>query len=129
LLGISLAVEDAVALRECISLAQSQDAEQPNIAFDLRPALEVFESLRKPRAEAIQKASLHAGNVLQLPAGPERDARDAAMKADRPADKIQAQYAYGIADQAIRDWCYGYDAAEVVRKEWKRRLEAQARSK
>ena len=119
-----MAVEDAVALAECLSLAEASsngenhDTNSPN----LHAALSLFESLRKPRAEAVQKASLHAGNLLHLPPGPAREKRDAALMADGAVRDEDAEYAYGIADRKTRDWCYGYDAAEEVRKEWQNRF-------
>ncbi|KIX03918.1 uncharacterized protein Z518_07471 [Rhinocladiella mackenziei CBS 650.93] len=88
------------------------------MAFYLSMALSIFESVRKPRAEAVQRASLLAGNILHLPPGQAQVIRDATMQADGAVHKGDEKYVYGIADRATRDSCYGYDAAKEVRKEW-----------
>jgi salicylate hydroxylase len=117
-MGVSLAVEDAAALTECIYL-QSQG----NVGLDR--AMAVFETVRKTRCKDVQDASLHAGNVLHLPPGPAQVARDAAMQNDglsAEVNKKERFYAegtsYGIADRKIRDWGYAYDVIEAVREEW-----------
>lgn len=141
-MGISLAVEDAVALAEVLSLLEKHSANDvassdSNPQPTLPQALALFESQRKPRAEAIQRASLRAGNVLHLPSGRAQRMRDASMAADgsvledgaeqkghegderREAEaEDERSFVYGIADRRTRDWCYGFDAAEEVRGEW-----------
>jgi salicylate hydroxylase len=116
-MGVSMAVEDAAAICECLSLHQNQ-------GIPLNKAFGMFEKVRKQRAEAMRDASLHAGNILQMPPGPARNARDRAFASDgRSAGDDQADQqfythrnSYGIADEGIRDWCYGYDVVETVRK-------------
>ncbi|KIW93315.1 uncharacterized protein Z519_05920 [Cladophialophora bantiana CBS 173.52] len=129
-MGISMAVEDAVALVECLSLLAS--ATNNDVKCDcvdrtksrpsLSSALDLFESLRKHRAEAVQAASLRAGNILHLPPGAAQEERDAALqRVDGGAMENQEdsrQYVYGIADRKTRDWCYGYDAALEMRRAW-----------
>jgi salicylate hydroxylase len=117
-MGVSLAVEDAAALTECIYL-QSQG----NV--DLDRAMAVFETIRKTRCKDVQDASLHAGNILHLPPGPAQVARDAAMQNDGLSAEVNEKerfYAegtsYGIANRKIRDWAYAYDVIEAVREEW-----------
>ena len=122
-LGVSLACEDGVALAKALELA-CQDLEKPSAA-ELIAALEVFERVRKPRAEAVQKASLHAGDVLQMENGSGQDVRDQALRRNEEGDgwlkADDRRYVYGVADKRTRDWCYGYDAAGAVREEWERR--------
>jgi salicylate hydroxylase len=110
-MGVSMAVEDAEALTECLGLV----------------AMAIFEAVRKPRAEAVKRASLHAGNILQLPPGPARNSRDQALATDGAYSGFmedgrfyEKKSSYGIGDKQIRDWCYSYDAVEAVRKEWQR---------
>lgn len=117
-MGVSMAVEDAEALAECISLREKTNS-------TLEHAMNVFERVRKSRAEAIRDASLHAGNILQLPKGPEQEIRDAALKDDGLSagfvegdDFFLTRTSYGIADGKIRDWCYGYDVVDRAHKEW-----------
>ena len=117
-MGVSMAVEDAAALTECLSLMESRNA-------SLRVAMGVFERVRKERVEAVRDASLHAGNVLQLPPGEEREERDRALRDGGVEDDGRGQgkfwvekTRYGIADRKIRDWCYAYDVVEEVRADW-----------
>jgi salicylate hydroxylase len=114
-MGVSMAVEDAAALTECLALISEQGA-------TLQTAMGNFETVRKQRAEAVRDASLHAGNVLHLPPGPERNERDKRLRGveDMPSENKGRFWAegtaYGIADLRIRDWCYAYDVAEEVKK-------------
>ncbi|OAL25850.1 hypothetical protein AYO20_10312 [Fonsecaea nubica] len=132
-MGISMAVEDAVALAECLSLlgsaTSSSSTTDPNDNDTNEPgrkpkpslstAIGLFESVRKPRAEAVQSASLHAGEILHLPPSTAQEKRDALLQADGRTDsKDDRQYVYGIADRETRDWCYGYDAALGTRRAW-----------
>lgn len=119
-----MAVEDAEALTECLTLVQKGDT-------TLEQAMAIFETVRKPRAEAVKAASLHAGNILQLPLGPSRDTRNLALASDGtsigPTEDehfYKNKPSYGIADKQIRDWCYSYDAVEAVKQEWQRRRSA-----
>jgi len=116
-MGVSLAVEDAAALASALELhikAPSQTS--------LPEAMQIFEEVRKPRAEAVRNASLHAGNMLHLGPGSQRDARDQAAMNDgvydealRKGDPLTEWISYGITDKTIRDWCYGYDVIETMK--------------
>lgn len=114
-MGVSMAVEDAAAICECLRLHEEEE-------LPLRDAMKLFEKVRKTRTEAVRDASLHAGNILQSPPGSARDARDRAMLDDgvsaRTAEGRVPFYlqgnSYGVADKAIRDWCYGYDAIQAI---------------
>jgi salicylate hydroxylase len=126
-MGISMAVEDAAALAECLSLLNSSTTDKSDPVTDfptLSTVMTLFESIRKPRAEAVQRASLHAGNILHLPTGRAQEVRDAALLRDGATErKEDREFVYGIVDRRTRDWCYGYDAVEEVRREWKRVFE------
>lgn len=123
-MGVSMAVEDAAALVECLTLKESS-------CHSLPFAMSVFENARKWRAEAVKDASLHGGNVLQMVPGVDRDARDIALKTDGRSIKTRGErfwcesVSYGIADHEIRDWCYDYDAIEAVRMEWTKQARRQ----
>jgi salicylate hydroxylase len=119
-MGVSMAVEDAEALTTCLSLRERNNASPAQ-------AMNVFETVRKARAEAVRDASLHAGNVLQLLRGPEQEHRDRALREDGlnvlsedVDDFWLSRTSYGIADRKIRDWCYGYDVKARVYEEWER---------
>lgn len=116
-MGVSMAVEDAAALTECLYFQDTRNT-------SLKRAIYLFENVRKGRCDAVRDASLHAGNILHLPPGPARTARDAALK---DSDSFPAVYkkerfyaegtSYGISDLKIRDWCYAYDVVEAIRAE------------
>lgn len=126
-MGVSMAAEDAAALAECLKLMQASNGK-----VSLAEAMRLFESVRKPRAEIIRDASLNAGHVLHLPKGEARDNRDTHLKnngglsmysEDMGVDDIAGimrSSRYGIIDNTIRDWCYGYDVVEDIGKQWKR---------
>lgn len=120
-MGVALAVEDAEVLAICLSLMAATKG-------TLEHAMRIFELVRKPRVEAAREASLYAGRMLHLGAGEERSRRDRAMAEDGERDgRVEGEESgkfweqrkgYGIADQGMRDWCYGYDAEEEVLKVW-----------
>ncbi|KAF2628331.1 FAD/NAD(P)-binding domain-containing protein, partial [Macroventuria anomochaeta] len=66
-MGVSLAIEDAAALATALDLHTSNPK-----GLSLAKAMRLFEKVRKPRAERIRDASLHAGAMLHLPPGSER---------------------------------------------------------
>jgi salicylate hydroxylase len=107
-----MAVEDAAALAECLSHVTKNST-----TSSLRAALTVFEKTRQHRTNAVQEASLKAGDVVHLPDGPEQEARDAAMKSDTERETVN-ESAYGLAHLAARDRWYGYDAVQAVRDAW-----------
>lgn len=119
-MGVSLAVDDAECLTACLALMNKSDT-------TLQQAMSIFESVRKPRAEAVSAASLHAGNTLQLSPGTGQDVRNLALASDGASIGIledeefyKHKQSYGIADKQIRDWCYSYDAVAAVEQEWQK---------
>lgn len=114
-MGVSLAIEDGAALATALDL-HTLDPE--NVA--LAKAMELFERVRKPRAEKIRDASLHAGAMLHLPPGLERELRDESARNDgavsgaRTGDVLLDWVSYGITDSKIRKECYGYDVVAVL---------------
>lgn len=128
-MGVSMAAEDAAALAECIKLMQGNSG-----TVSLMEAMKLFEDVRKPRAELVRDASLHAGHVLHVPPGPQREARDAALKnnggpstyhKDMSLEEVKAllgECRYGIIDDSIRDWCYRYNVVEDIKQHWHQRF-------
>ena len=110
-MGVSMAVEDAEALTECLALQRESNA-------TLAQAMIVFETVRKKRAEAVTDGSLHAGNVLQLPNGLDQELRDRSLKDGGLSIDVVDGTTFGIADQRIRDWCYGYNVRAKVHEQW-----------
>lgn len=128
-MGVSMAVEDAVALSEALGFAGVGGGERDGWVCEeergrLKLALRLFERLRKPRAEAVQAASTHAGDVLHVEDGEGQKIRDEGLRRSGeywPDDdelEGKSQWLFGIADRRTRDWCYGYDVKGAVRTEW-----------
>ncbi|QDS75985.1 hypothetical protein FKW77_004279 [Venturia effusa] len=122
-MGVSLAVEDAESLTACLELMDGRNT-------NLQQAMSIFEAVRKPRAEAVSAASLHAGYILQLSPGTAQDIRNSALASDGASIGLlkdehfyKHKMSYGIADKQIRDWCYSYDVVAAVEKEWQRSQE------
>lgn len=117
-MGVSLAIEDATALATALELHTLSPDTTP-----LAEALSLFQKVRKPRAEKIRDASLHAGAMLHLPPGRERDLRDESAKNDhavidsRQGDPLLDWVSYGITDKIIRGECYGYDVVAEMRRQ------------
>ena len=100
-----MAVEDAAALAEAISMIESK--------HELQTALNVFQTVRVKRANQMQEASLINGKLLHFADGPIQEARDAAMRPEvegRPFDESPNQW----SDPVTQAWCYGYDAEEAI---------------
>ena len=99
-MGISLAIEDATALATALELHTSSPGTTP-----LAEALSLFEKVRNPRTEKIRDASLHAGAMLHLPPGRERDLQDKSAKNDHAViesgegDPLLNWISYGITDK------------------------------
>lgn len=114
-MGVSLAIEDAAALAAALDW-HAQDPEHVSVAR----AVGLFEEVRKPRVEKIRDASLHAGRMLHLPPGVERELRDESARNDgavagaRRGDALVDWCSYGITDATIREECYGYDVVSEM---------------
>lgn len=121
-MGVSMAVEDAEALAECLRMGEERGE-------GLGKVMGVFEGVRKGRAESVRDASMHAGDVLQV-SGEEKKERDQWIGRDGVVEGGMERQGegeeefwkkglrYGIADRRIREWCYGYDVAEEVKRAW-----------
>ncbi|KAK1240953.1 hypothetical protein MKX07_006386 [Trichoderma sp. CBMAI-0711] len=144
-MGVSIAVEDAAALVAVLDLACPPDNDpsfarerSEEVASKLKHALQIFETARKPRVEAVQEASLHGGDsshtsdeiersVLYEALGhsheaevwpPESDSSRGNLirKSTRTGQRLGPG---GIIDKGTRDWCYGYDAVGAIEKAYK----------
>lgn len=142
-MGVSIAVEDAAALAAALDLACSPGSSfalsNEADARRLKHALQVFETVRKPRAQAVQEASLHGGDSLHTSNEEERRVLYEAIGHSH-TDEIwplendtgkrgnfvrrckstgQRLGPGGITDKATRDWCYNYDAIGAIEEYYK----------
>lgn len=115
--GAAVSIEDAAALAEAVSCAQSVD--------DLPSLLKAFEKVRKPRCQDISKGTLINADAWHLHDGPEQERRDETRKAkmQRTLDKDKKVAATPRADEIATDrWSdearmpglFGYDAVKEV---------------
>ncbi|EKG13769.1 Monooxygenase FAD-binding protein [Macrophomina phaseolina MS6] len=108
--GAAMAVEDAAAIAEALSLAGSRK--------DVSKALGVFEKERMKRAGDMQTASLLNGVIWHFADGPVQRARDASMRAEIEG-RVIVESANQWSDPATQLWCYGYDAEAAIRDAWR----------
>ncbi|KAH9905747.1 hypothetical protein F4778DRAFT_727389 [Xylariomycetidae sp. FL2044] len=107
--GAAQAFEDAAALGAI--LGQLTDKTQ------IPDAVDVFETLRRPRAARVKQAALAQKVVYGLPDGPAQIARD---------DKM-AGAPFGSESSPLR-WVWEYDAAAEGRRAWQRFVAARTRA-
>ncbi|KAK4078689.1 uncharacterized protein Triagg1_3020 [Trichoderma aggressivum f. europaeum] len=141
-MGVSIAVEDAVALATVLDLAcpSETSSDEPSVVVDhkLKHALDVFEIMRKPRVEAVQEASLHGGDSSHASHEAERSVLYEALAHSHEgeiwpleSDAVRGEYVRkcrqtgqrlgpgGITDKGTRDWCYDYDAIGAIEDYYK----------
>jgi salicylate hydroxylase len=117
--GAAQAIEDGATLAECVARARNTN--------DLPAVLKVFQIIRKPRCEKIQKGSMENGDIWHMPDGPEQVARDADMKvtmeklaakeAGTPIpkeSKVVKSNPNRWSDEEFQPWLFGHDAIAHV---------------
>ncbi|KAK5189031.1 hypothetical protein LTR92_010990 [Exophiala xenobiotica] len=104
-LGAAMAVEDAATLAECLKVHPGKDS--------LPKALDLYQKIRIPRAEAVQEASDLHGFILHYPDGPLQEARDAAMRAEVEGIHFP-ESPNQWSDPMTQQFCYNYDAIDQV---------------
>lgn len=116
-MGVSLAVEDAVSLAAVLDHARESDSGPAG----LKHALDVFQTVRKSRAEAVQRTSLRAGDSYHVPDGKEREAMYKVMARPNHDDETGLDDLSevedgigGLANKWTRGWCFGYNAVGSV---------------
>ena len=91
--GANTTIEDAVTLAELLVVGHD----------DIAGAVELYETLRRPRTRMIQRASWMGNHGLHLPDGPATAARDA----------IIARFPERFG------WIHAFDALETTRARWR----------
>lgn len=109
--GAAMAIEDAVVLAECLSVADSPQ----NITSSLR----LYQSLRMDRVQIIAEGARETVHVWHLPDGPEQEARDGKLSRPasaavevRPGAKTNPN---SWSDPVFQPWLFGFDAVADVR--------------
>ena len=101
--GAAQAIEDAACLGICLS--------QPDL--DVSSALELYERLRKHRAERVQYLSDLNSRLIHLEDGPLQQARDLAMGPEARGEPF-VRSSNVWSDPTRQCYVNGYDAAEAV---------------
>lgn len=116
--GAATAIEDAATLGVLFSDVKSVD----EIPF----LLNLYEKIRRPRCEKIQKGAYENSDIWHMPDGDDQIARDKAMKAEVPLNKESAenQEVKKLApfknpnqwsDDNFQPWLFGHDAIKVAK--------------
>lgn len=86
-------------------------------SIDEIPArLKLYESIRRPRTEKIQKGALENGDIWHMPDGEQQIARDAAMKQEIAVAKGATKTLGPLknpnqwSDDDFQPWLFGHDA-------------------
>ena len=116
--GAEMAVEDAAALAEVLSLINSTS--------QLFPALKAFERVRILRTGQMQEASLVNGKLLHFADGPVQRARDEAMKVEVEGGTVEHS-PNQWTDPETQRWVYGYDAEKAIAQAWRESLDVRAK--
>jgi salicylate hydroxylase len=77
----------------------------------------LYEKIRRPRCEIIQKGALENGDIWHMPDGDDQIARDLAMK--MTPDEIKKQLKKNPnqwSDPNFQPWLFGHDAIAVAKK-------------
>lgn len=118
--GAAMALEDAAVLGNLLGRITSPS--------ELPALLKAYETLRHPRASAVQAASRQNQHIFHLPDGPAQQARDGAMRLAMEAALKEArgetfEDCEGTpslwADRKANMVAFGYDADAEVEKWWK----------
>ncbi|KAI1387803.1 FAD binding domain protein [Hypoxylon trugodes] len=99
--GANSSLEDGAVLGRLLKYVTSRDK--------LRPALEMYQQLRKARGEAIAKEALGQRDSFHLPDGPEQEKRDAIFQAcidKEPTPHFPSRWTC----PSVQPWLYGYDS-------------------
>ncbi|KAG2233369.1 hypothetical protein INT48_000372 [Thamnidium elegans] len=110
--GAAQAIEDSATLGILLSNINSLE--------DIPSILRIYERIRRPRTQIIQKQSFENCNSWHLPDGPEQRARDDAMsKADafrRSETKVEGvKSPLQWSDKDFQPWLYGHNAISVAK--------------
>ncbi|KAK4498765.1 hypothetical protein PRZ48_009275 [Zasmidium cellare] len=110
--GASIAIEDAQALAQALHLIHSRR--------QLPEAITTWESVRIPRATAMQEASYRHMYTLHLPDGPQKRTRDRLMEKEVNDEHFIAS-PNQWSDPTTQRWAYLCDPAAEVRDAWEKR--------
>ncbi len=106
--GVPHAIEDAIVLTQCFTKTS-----------EVELALNVYEKVRKDRAENIQTSTVDTRKALHLPDGPEQQALDEKIKTAAKGGENSDKW----ADQSSQEFMYGTDPMRETRGKWNELVE------
>ena len=109
--GAGMAMEDAIAVTECVSRSKSVQ--------EIPRFMKFFESLRRDRCYTILDSSRNNAGIWHLPDGPAQRERDERMKKGSKAKfdstQIEEHNPNRWSDAKFQPWMFGFDVYEDVR--------------
>ncbi|KAH6666938.1 hypothetical protein B0J14DRAFT_192676 [Halenospora varia] len=110
--GAAQAIEDAAVLGEVLTLCPSSSAS------DINKSLQVYEKVRKERAEALVELAAASGRDLHLGAGAAKEERDRKFAEAQKLGKKGGAVPDKWADADVQKMIYGHDCAKVAAEEF-----------
>jgi len=108
--GAAQAIEDAAVIAECLALLRDTSAES------IDRALNVYEKVRKERAETLVEMAAQSGRILHLGEGAAKEERDKMFEALKEAGREGGRVPDKWADAEVQKMIYGFDCMEVARE-------------
>ncbi|KAK9461682.1 3-hydroxybenzoate 6-hydroxylase-like protein [Lipomyces oligophaga] len=121
--GAAMAMEDAIALAECLDYVTETK--------DMSNLLKVYEIVRKPRCTRVVLGSKEMGYINHLSDGPKQEARDYALRHQSRINDVEPDRYIPSAstevppfelknpnpwnDTVFEPWLFGYDVLKVIR--------------
>ena len=84
-------------------------------------AVSIYENLRKPRLQFMQRMSHDIKTMYALPDGPQQEERDRQLQSPGPSQ----HYPVPWLDPIFQDWMYSYDAEDEADRAWAKYLEGE----
>ncbi|CAF1435925.1 unnamed protein product [Rotaria magnacalcarata] len=104
--GAAQAVEDAAVLAVCLSMIESKD--------QIKTALQVYELVRKERAETVQTSATQTRQVLHLHDGQEQLERDNIIRNSSKGGPNPDLW----SDRSFQQWCWSTDTQQQAFSMW-----------
>ncbi|KAI1466687.1 FAD/NAD(P)-binding domain-containing protein [Daldinia caldariorum] len=106
--GANSSIEDGAVLGRLLGHIQTKD--------QVGKALRMYEQLRKPRGDAIAKASLEQREIFQMIDGPKQRARDELLLSQIDSEVKDAPFPIRMCCSQAQSWLFSYDAYVEVDK-------------
>jgi salicylate hydroxylase len=100
--GANSALEDGAVLGGLLVDVQSKE--------QLKPAVQLFEKVRKARSEAISRETFHQRHQFHMPDGPEQEERDKIFASQLGKSEVECKFPSRWTCPEVQPWLYGYDA-------------------